>query len=153
MRRSLACAFLIVLGFTTSVQAALPFLTQEQRLQQAQDIVEGRVTKVVETIKEKYSGYADYRYEVTMEVTKVLQGGQKVGATMTFHYWTVAERPEGMCGDNGQFISESSGLVIRAGKTIRIFSFETEKGHQLLKPNGFDMVPVEAPNYFMTVDG
>lgn len=143
MRRYLAHALFIVLSFTIGAQAALPFLTAEDRFDYAKDIIEGRVIQVIETNTEKYAGYSDYHYEATIAVTKVLKGDQNVGSIMTFHYWSVAERPEGMCGDNGQFMDIRNGLAIRAGKTIRLFSYETEEGHQLLNPNGFDIVASE----------
>lgn len=129
--------------FSLTTSAALPFLSQEDR-EEADYILEGRVIKVVEENHESDNDFSDYVYKVTMIITKTIKAPVLVDKKVTFKFWTAATRPEGLCGDMGQYISYRDGHTIRAGKTIKIYGYVDQEDLmlELISPNGFDGVEV-----------
>lgn len=129
----------ITLAFSFMANAHVPALSQEQR-DSAPYIIEGTVLSRTETFEEKYEGFSDYLYKVTLQVNKANVDTYAPGSTFTFTYWHAAERPDGMTGDMGQNEDIKAGLLMRAGKNVRIYALENE---ELLNPNGFDVIKKE----------
>lgn len=139
--RGLALGLFLFLAL--AAQAALPPLSDSDRLAQSDTVVTGRIVEVTDEglveLKRPSDGSVTavlHEYRASLEVLSVEKGDAKVGDTITVRYHQTVQGPPGPQGQN-QLLPEQG--------EIRVFlkSISGSTSRALLQPNGWE--PITAP--------
>jgi len=117
--------------------AVIPPLSQHDREELSSDIATGYVISVKKNVKSLHEGYSNAHFTVQMVVSKVDKGSTIApGQTLSFGFWRSQKRPDGWCGDSGQYKTVKHYTNVKA-----YLNFDPQtKTYSLLGPNGFDVV-------------
>ncbi len=119
--------------------AAVPPLTEKQRMALADLIVEGTVVKVEEKeiqLPPPQHEFSNYVYDVDLAVGKIVKGPDITAGIIHFTYWKKHKRPSGWGGPQGQ------NSKIEDNTSVRVYLKDELSGLELLAPNGFENLDV-----------
>jgi hypothetical protein len=111
--------------------AALPPVSVETMLREADLVVIGKVESVSTKVVKMESGWSDTNYEIAVRINILEKGWIKDSSKpLIVHGWWVRDRPRGWTGPSGHYgITE-----IKRGQKLRLFL--EEKTFNILEPNG-----------------
>ncbi|MEW6279250.1 MAG: hypothetical protein AB1758_11540 [Candidatus Eremiobacterota bacterium] len=126
-----ASLFLLVL-LGAAAYAALPPLSPAQQLEQASDVVTGRVLDVSSRIQ-KVPGGSDRVFQAHVEVAVVEKGSTRPGDTLEVRFRQTHRRPDGWAGPQGQ------NEALEEDTRVKLFLLRQDGGHYyMLEPNGWE---------------
>ena len=138
--RALALALVLAFFLALAAHAALPPLSDTQRLDLSDTVVTGAIAKITDTGFEQLKRPSDrkvlavlHTYRASLRVTAVEKGKAKVGDVITFGYHQTAEGPPGPQGQN-QLLPEQGEVRVYLRNVPGTFP-------ELLQPNGWDPLP------------
>jgi hypothetical protein len=136
-------ALVLFLFLALAAQAAVPPLSEPERLAQSHTVVTGRIVEITDEglVELKRPGDGSvvavlHVYSASLEVLSVEKGEAKVGDVITVRYHQTQQGPPGPQGQN---------QLLPAQGQIRVFlkSISGSTSSELLQPNGWD--PISAP--------
>ncbi|MCE7868867.1 hypothetical protein DYH09_00655 [bacterium CPR1] len=130
MKLSIRIALLLLL-VSLAARAALPPLSDEERLNTASDVIIGEV-RAVEQKVEKIKLGTDIHYTAEVVVQEHLKGRLKPGDVIVVRFDRTGKRPPNWAGPQGQ------NEALTAGLRARLFMTEDVGFFRLLQPNGWD---------------
>jgi hypothetical protein len=129
----------LAIGFklgTSVAFAAVPPLSDEDRLHMADAIIKGKVESVVESLKNTDHGI-DAVVQTEVSVTEVIKGEIPLNTRVPVSFWYVKKRIRGWAGHQGQ----NNPKTIKVNAEGQFYLKKTEDGgFALLEPNGVDLL-------------
>ncbi|GMU57847.1 MAG: hypothetical protein AMXMBFR33_69930 [Candidatus Xenobia bacterium] len=123
---------LLALLCSLAARAALPPLSDEERLNTASDVVIGEV-RTVEQKVEKIKVGTDIHYSAQVVVQEHVKGRLKPGDVIIVRFDQTGKRPPTWAGPQGQNEALTPGL------RAKLFMTEDVGFFRLLQPNGWDL--------------
>ena len=124
-RNPLMAAAIVLLGLTA--WAALPPLSEQDRQEQASDILDGTVLNIKRTEVDN-----DIEYRLNFRVENKVKGTLRSGILLPVILRQTGKRPAGWAGPQGQ------NEIPAEDQKVRFFLLEQQGVYRALEPNGWE---------------